>query len=318
MNIRFIILSILVLPFFACNQFVDQNNVDAQNDTSTKMQLTKLPELELISNNGVKQFNFESSTRFDLSGICIYNDSIYVIADKAWNKFIYKIDTLKNTVKIIDELEICLYEKIDIEGIDADSLGFYIINERSSEVYYKNKNSCLIKTLEIDWSKLKIKTKEWSNKGLEGLAIDQENNILYLIKERSPRRIIAFDLNTGYLSEPFDALFDKEINDFTDAKFENGKLYLLERNNSSILRIDVTTKETYSVSVKNILNPNHKRLYKTDNPEYGTAESLLLTKNEIWIGIDNNGEKTSAYGQELGLDKSNNPVILIFKRPNNF
>lgn len=305
-------LILLLLVLVSCTTSSEkEKNEEVKKAENKKV----LPELKLKS---VKQLKTETDTRFDLSGICRFNDSLFIIADKAWNKAIYKIDTSSTKVNIIGEKEICSYEKNDFEGIESAPNGFYIINERKSEVYFRASNNCITQTLNINWKKQGFKINTWSNKGLEGIAFDAENKLLYFIKERLPRRIIRFDLKTGKLSEPFASLFDENINDFTDAKYENGKLYLLERNNSSVLRIDTETKEIKRVSAKGILNPNNQRLYETDHLEYGTAEALLLTQNEIWIGIDNNGETVSDYGQTLGLDKTNEPAIIIFERPTNF
>lgn len=315
MKFKNLIVFILFLVIYSCQNSIDTKKTQENENKEQKEELT---ELELIKENPIKQLESSSLTRFDLSGICISNDSLYIVADKAWNKAIYKIETLGKKINISSEKEICISGKIDFEGIDADDTNFYIINERKSEVYLKNKHSCSINILNIDWKQINIKPKDWKNKGLEGIALDKENQILYLIKERGSRKIFSYNLQTSEIKEPFKELFDKKDGDFTDAKFENGKLYILERNASSILRIDVKTKESYSVSIKNILNPQNKRLYETDNLEYGTAEALLLTKKEIWIGIDNNGEETSSYGQKLGLEKNNKPAIIVFKRPEKF
>ncbi len=313
MKRNFLIIFILFFSFFSC-QNSDSEKKTLSNDSTTQ---TKAVELELKP-NGVKQFDIEGDVRFDLSGIAQFGNKIFVVADKAWNKAIYQIDTLNNKVEILAENKICVYEDIDFEGIEVSQNGFFIINERLSQVYSMDFENCFIKILPIDWSKLKLDISEWSNKGLEGIAYDSQNEVLYLLKEREPRNIYAFNLKTNELYEPFHKLFNTQTDDFTDAKVENGKLYLLERNESQIFRIDLTTHALDSVSIKNIFNPNKQRLYETENPEYGTAESLLLTKNEIWVGIDNNGEKTSKYGQKLGLNKTNRPVLVVFKRPENF
>jgi hypothetical protein len=68
-------------------------------------------------------------------------------------------------------------------------------------------------------------------------------------------------------------------------------------------------------------NEKHEQsLYKSEHPEFGVAEALLLTKNQIWIGMDNNQlkvNKKNKWVKQFGL-KGNAPAILIFKRPENF
>jgi hypothetical protein len=63
---------------------------------------------------------------------------------------------------------------------------------------------------------------------------------------------------------------------------------------------------------------NGKRIFENEHPEYGMAEALLLTKNQIWIGLDNNGDPVSDFGKSLGLEQNSNTVILIFERPEGF
>ena len=82
-------------------------------------------------------------------------------------------------------------------------------------------------------------------------------------------------------------------------------------------KIDVKSNQKYSVSFRHIVFKDGQRLFKNKNPEYGMAEALLLTENEIWIGLDNNGDNVSKYGKSIGLN-GNKPAILIFKRPEGF
>jgi hypothetical protein len=48
------------------------------------------------------------------------------------------------------------------------------------------------------------------------------------------------------------------------------------------------------------------------------AEALLLTSDEIWIGLDNNGLPFSDYAQKTYGLTGNSPVIIRFKRPAGF
>ena len=83
---------------------------------------------------------------------------------------------------------------------------------------------------------------------------------------------------------------EDESNDFSDMKYENGFLYMLERNGSCV----------------------------SEPSKYGMAEALLLTKDEIWIGIDNNGLEASKGAEDRFGIKGNQPSILRFKRPTGF
>lgn len=46
------------------------------------------------------------------------------------------------------------------------------------------------------------------------------------------------------------------------------------------------------------------------HPEWGSAEALELTENEIWIGLDNNAQ--------VSLSGESRPLILVFDRPKDF
>ncbi len=278
--------------------------------------------INLIQNNPIKQLESKSYQKFDLSGIVKYKNNIYVVADKKWNNFIYQIDTIANKWYIKNKIKICLNKKKnDYESIDINSDGiFYITDEYSNELYYKKKNKCTLSKINLDWTPYKKNKTEWFNKGFEGMAVDSINNIVYMAKERSPGNIYRVDLNTSKITEPFSNIFikDNEHYDFSDLKYQNGFLYVLERKKGLITRINIKTKELYSVTFQRIVLNNNMRIYNTKYPEYGMSEALLLTKKHIFIGIDNNGETISSYGQTFGLQKNNKPIILIFERPENF
>lgn len=294
-------------------------NTMAQYQYYRKNELAKnIKNLEL-KNNGIKQLALEKNTRFDLSGICKFKDKIYVVADKKQNNYIYKIDTSLNSFTIYPEKKLCPDRKIDFEGIDVYKGKFFVINEWYDNVLMLT-DSCNLKDINIKWDRAGIDVKDWGNKGLEGLAFDKDKGFLYLAKEREPRRIFKIDLKTGTITEPFINVLDNQTigYDISDMKFENGFLYILERSSGTVIRINVENHETKSYSYQHIVYKNGQRLFRNKFPQYGMAEALMLTKNEIWIALDNNGDPVSEYGKSLGLKEGNNTVILIFKRPEGF
>ena len=268
---------IVVLIFFysSCFQISSQHSFDK--------------ELNLIPVNFVKQLETVEKQRFDLSGLVKFKDGIYVIADKEWNNHIYRIDTNATTFKALPVIELNFDDKIDLEGIDVCNDKFYLIEEWYNEVYTVNLSSGKTEKLEISWQEHNIDRKNWGNRGFEGIACDCANNVLYLAKERQPRKIFKVDLNGTTISEPFADFINSEEQgfDIADMKFENGALYLLERGKGLVTKIDVKTNAKYSVSFQHIVFKDNQRLFKNKNPEYGMAEALLLTENEIWIGLDN-------------------------------
>ncbi len=278
-----------------------------------------IKKLDMKGKNTIKQYFSDDDLRFDLSGMLVYHDKVMVIADKQWNKYIYIIDTLGSDFRSSVYQQLCFSGNLDIEGIECCNNEFYILDEYLNEVYIIKNGNCEMMKIDIPWSKYGIDRSDWGNRGFEGIAMDCENNILYLAKEREPRNIYRIDLNTKEITEPFATqLSEGDGHDIADMKFENGKLYILERGLGQITSIDLESGLKRSVSFQDLVFHNGERLFQNSNPQFGMAESFLLKPDEIWLGIDNNGDPVSNYGLSLGLKKGNKTIILIFKRPEGF
>jgi len=275
--------------------------------------------LEFIEVNSIKQLSSEDDVRFDLSGIVNYHGKILAIADKEWNKYIYELTNISKTFNYVPFGELCPDFDTDMEGIDYANNRFYLIEEYKSDVYEVYIGNCKMRKLEIPWEKYNIDRSNWGNAGFEGIAIDAANQILYLAKEREPRRIFAVNLKTMEIAEPFQKqLVEGGGHDIADMKYENGYLYVLERGLGQVTRINIETREKVSVSYQYFDYKDSKRLFVNENPQFGMAEALLLRNSEIWIGIDNNGNQVSEYGKSVGLQKGNKTAIFVFKRPLGF
>lgn len=287
---------------------------------SKKIKRHEAHNLKLTGRTGVKQLKSVGNQRFDLSGIALYQNNVFVVADKKWNNRIYHVDTTFNAFTIKPIIPICTDDKIDFEGIDVCGEQIYLIEEWYDNAYKLNPDSCNLEKIELRWEDYGIYRSGWGNKGLEGIAVDCSNEILYLAKERQPRRLFEINLKSGEITEPFIETLgpQKAGHDISDMKFENGYLYILERGRGKVTRINIETKESLSFSFQNVVLNNGKRIFDNRNPEYGMAEALLLTEDQIWIGIDNNGDPVSLYGKTLGLKENNNTIILIFERPEGF
>jgi len=278
-----------------------------------------MPKFDLKSKNAIKQLDSYDNKRFDLSGIVQVEGNVFVIADKEWNKYIYRLDTSLNNFTISGYQQFNFDGIPDIEGIEYSNDKFYLIDESGNDVYSIKKNESRLEKLKIPWENYDVDRSDWGNKGFEGIAIDGQNQILYLAKEREPRRIFRIDLRTMEMSEPFiNALKIGGGHDISDLKYENGFLYILERGLGLITRINCRTGERMSFSFQDLVYKWGQRIYKNDNPEFGMAEALLLTPDEMWIGFDNNGDPVSDYGKSLGLKEGNKCSIIIFKRPKGF
>ena len=264
---------------------------------------------------GLYQLDSLHGLKFDLSGIVQIEDSVYLIADKPWNKFLYQIDFKPKSFMVTKKVNLRLANKLDLEGVDHCDGITYLVNERQGRAYsFSHPDS--IFSVELNFKKGDGNPKEWGNSGWEGVASDCENNVLYLIKERNPRRIYVVDTKTNSVMEDF-TIPDTESNDFSDAKFENGHLYIIERNGNFVTKINPKSKSVVSkYQYKDVASHPNGKLYGPT--EYGMGEALLLKEDEIWIGLDNNGLKVTEHAQKTYGMTGKSPVILKFKRPEGF
>ncbi|MFN8254149.1 MAG: SdiA-regulated domain-containing protein [Bacteroidales bacterium] len=276
-------------------------------------------QLEMVESYPVKQLIKEKTVRFDLSGLLLYNGNILAIADKEWDRFIYKITENENGFDYLPFFSFCTKINLDIEGIDYCNNIFYLIDEFNNCVYQIINGTCELKEFELPWEKYGIDRTGWGNRGFEGIAIDSVNKIMYLAKEREPRRIFSINMQTLEISEPFIPQLDTGGgHDIAELKFENGYLYILERGLGQITRIDVKTKEKVAVSYQAYVYKNGMRWFKNDTPQFGMAEAFVFIGDEIWLGIDNNGNQVSEFGKTFGLQDGSNTAIIVFKRPEGF
>lgn len=261
----------------------------------------------------------ESKQRFDLSGFTKRNDSIFAIADKKWTTSVYKIDTMPDNYFYIQKVTANVAyttEDCDIEAIDIFNGHFVISEETFNNIYIQN-NKGDFETTGIDYASSCFDKKQWGedNTGVEAIAADDKDSLLYIIKEREPRRILQYDFKTKKISFPADSLVMLYDGDISDAQFENGNLYLLERAGSIVRKINISTGETYCMSFAKYARNNKQHIY---DAEFATAEAMVLTDNAIFIGFDNNGDQVTEFGQSIGLKKGNKSAIMVFERPKGF
>ncbi|MGF1637142.1 MAG: esterase-like activity of phytase family protein, partial [Cyclobacteriaceae bacterium] len=292
---------VLVLLFF----FLFNSQLSAQAFT----------ELELVK---VSQLEEAYEKRFDLSGIVQTPDGkYYVIADMRHDRFIYEIVFDEDVWRIVDKIPVELpYERDnDFESLEYHAGHFYITDEIEHVVFRLDSGKLV--EVPVNLSSMNENTLKWkTNTGFEGLAIDSKNKIMYLAKEREPRFLLKVELETGEILAKFDVP-QTESMDFSDLKFENGFLYAIERNGNYITKIDPLTYQVVAkVSYRQTCTPPEGRLYS--GAKYGMAEALLLQKDYIILGIDNNGLEVAPHAQKKYGISGKHPVILFFKRPAGF
>lgn len=271
---------------------------------------SKFRELEFIS---ISQLEIESGYNLEPSGIILFQSKLFIISDEDTDKYLYQIEIENEKWRVADSINLHTKNRVDLEAIDYCGEQIYLLSESSNSLMVSD-SSGKINEIAIDFGD--EEPLNWGNAGWEGMAVDCKNNLLYLIKERQPRKILRVNLTTRLVEDNFN-IPETESNDFSDAKFENSFLYLLERNGNYVTKVNPKTHEVIDkVSYRETCNHKNGKLYEPY--AYGMAEGLLLTKDEIWLALDNNNLNVSVHAkQQFGIN-GNTPVILKFNRPEGF
>lgn len=289
---------------------------------------------------------------YEISGAAMVDKDLLIVSDDAKNHFLYRIEPKKKGGRIRlspaldlsalagwDKVQAAMKEtlaikekhrRLDLEGIAACSHTIYLANEEVRHILViEDKKS--IAVAPIDFSGVKDLFDGGANAGFEGVAADCVNKVLYIAKEREPRRIFKVDATTWKVLDAFDIPSSdrggqKVINfnngeglmdlsaDFSDLFFENGFLYAIERNTYEITKIDPATKQ---VLARVSYYTTEKPLYETHEP-FGIAEALYMNDAEIWLGLDNNGTTATHFTAKKYGFKGDGGAFLVFKRPKGF
>lgn len=226
--------------------------------------------------------------------------------------------------------------RLDLEGIAACGTTVYAVNERVRHVLVLDTAKKTLARLDADLSGYADLYAGESNAGFEGIAADCAGKTLYVAKERDPRQILVLKLDPGAPAKaslanhfdvaPSDRAGQQVINpftgqgllpinpDFADLFFENGFLFALERNSYEIAKIDVA-KQAVVGRVSYL--KTERGLYETGEP-FGVAESLLLTKDDIRVGFDNNGAPLGVAAGKKAKVAGAFPGFYVYKRPTGF
>jgi len=256
-----------------------------------------------------------SERRFDLSGLCSADEKWVVNADKPWNHFIYRVDSANNQIFLENKYKLNADGRLDLEGIDYADNTFFLCDERQSRILTYKKGET--NQLELNWQN--VDPARWGNAGFEGIAVDSKSNRIFLGKERDPQLIFEVSINGGDLRQILADLTTENDFHISDMKYEKEHLFVLDRDNYRILKIDLTNQKIEGeFDYSQVLNHNEEKFYI--NSRYPMAEALLLTPEQLLIGLDNNGEsfnEKNKWIRKAGL-KGRNPVIIIFDRPKQF
>ncbi|PIU00430.1 MAG: hypothetical protein COT74_05745 [Bdellovibrionales bacterium CG10_big_fil_rev_8_21_14_0_10_45_34] len=286
---------------------------EKQNDPSNK--------LKLISSHQPPR---PSTKAFDLSGLLVVDDHLLLLSDKPWDRFLYLYES--------DGPQLLFRKKLPIEG-GPSKPDFEALAMCKNTLYLADENDQTIWTGKLEFEEKKFlkvtltdsvkvvfyvaKKEAWKkNAGIEGVAVDCQKNLLYALKERQPRRIYEIDLKSQKITRDFD-IKGTDGYDFSDAQFENGHLYILERSAYKILKYDLKSKTVVdSVSYKEFFFESNQPLFGPT--PYALEEALFLSKEFIWIGTDNNDLKSLPWAEKRYKFSGKAPVIMKFQRPKEF
>lgn len=274
----------------------------------------------------------------ELSGITFFNGKWLVVSDDGSDHFVYEVKPKQkrfDVKKFIDLSNIATgttkIDRLDLEGITTCEDTIYLADERVRQIIQIEPGQ-KPERLKIDFSAYPELFVGDVNAGFEGVAADCANKIMFVAKERDKRFIIRVDMNTWKVIDVKDfELSDRSgqkaidfkndaaglmelSSDASDLYFENGFLYVLERNNYDVTKIDA---KTLQVVAHASFFKTLKDLYSTGEP-FGLAEALYMTKDVLVIGVDNNHQPLSVIAEAKFKVKGAHPGLFFFKRPNGF
>ena len=272
-----------------------------------------------------KAYFIEGLDNAQLSGLTVYDGSLYTVSDKhdAW---IYRIDFTDDTavLKKYRRTGISAFSNLkrhDFEGITHDASGnFYLISE----------TECRIRIVPPHgqtpgW--IDPKFKQWGvqaglfqvpNAYLEGICCISPEKFV-LCAERQPRGFLEVDLSgkpvvvNAYQAEQSKYRFEEGRSmDFSGLFKWGSAIYVLERNAYVVSRLEKKHgrfAESRGWSYRHI---ETNKEFRYSDMRYGKAEGLCVDEAHVYVILDNNDVPFAA-------DPSRRqPLLLIFEKPDNF
>lgn len=267
--------------------------------------------------------------RFDVSGLARYQNQFLVVSDRYAYQSIYKLEAVDS--KTFQAREFLAPRRtqankqerphLDIEGIAKCGEHFYLVDEEHQMVMVVDKErrakERVLDLRSIHRQKKTTFASETESAGLEGVACDEVNQILYVANERMFRMIYKINLKTFKVEDFFDVpaglnspRFENGIflaSGFADLHFADGYLYAYQRNNRSVLKIDPKSKNL----VASLSLLFHESNFYETNEVFGMGEGLFVDRDKIFLALDNNGMQQKSSNKIDGL-------LLQFARPKGF
>lgn len=281
-----------------------------------------------------------STSSHEISGAAVVGGRLHVVADGPDDLRVYEVREMGDRFELNVGIDLGLLisgreyllalrndpgvpardRRIDFEGLAACGDDLYIADERARHILRVRK--AVVEQLPIDFSSFKELREGGGNTGFEGVAVDCENGLMYVAKERSPRAILTVRMQGWKVLgvhdlEPSATSATNAIGverDFSDLAFDGVYLYVLERSARQIAKVDPSVMK---VLARFSYEHAERGLYNAD-PRFGLAEGLALSSSEVIIGLDNNGSPVSRAAERRFGVSGNSPAIIHFKRPPTF
>jgi len=266
------------------------------------------------------QLNLPYGSRFDASGLLIYDGQLLTINDRSSE--LWEIQFTNNPTCSLRATGWFTYTQIlhasgksnpghDCEAIAHDANGnLYISEEKDRAIFRLDPKTKSVTKLTIDWSPVrKYFSKLDDNASFEGLAIG--NGKMYVANERSDPRIIVVDLATLKVEDNFavDASgFAFGGPHYSDLSWYDDHLFVLDRNHRAVLEVNPKTKRVVAEYGFGEMELMPELAYKTVYPT-GTMEGLAVDANYIWLVTDNNGKGRYKYPDDT------RPILFRCNRP---
>ena len=258
---------------------------------------------------------------YEVSGSVFADNRFYLVMDNQPAIYVLRNQTDNSVPSIhIDLTKLNGYadyaenHEINLEGIAHCSGVFYLANEKSNDVLKVSAGK--LEVLPIDKTYLVSKNPK---KGLEGVAVDCKHQMLFVAVQSYPQKVVVYKMRDSRYVTTFNlsgGVEDKN-NNISDLSFLNDRLYVLQKNRTSILKISVYGNKNEPILERldyskyaYILDSNQLDAQgNTINKDF--AEGLVVKGNDYFLFYDQGKSGSiSKKGQNLGLHLDSRGVVL--------
>ncbi len=318
--------SICSLCFFFFSYCLDKKKIETSE--------LKLKNAFLIEYNSIGISSYPN-----YSGLWRLDNSLYTVSDKVSDRLIqipfedsflkYSLLTMLNSKKaFLRHTNTFSYSSedananqinLDFEGITTCSKDvFYVIAERKRLLLKINMSDFTIEEMKTGLDKfinanqhLEIDRHHKTNAGLEGIAYNCDDNLIYLANERDKPYIFVFDVdNSQILSVHKPPYFENKGADISDMIFYKRHLYLCYRNNREIWKVNCQNFKTVNILSYKAVVDDEQFVYNTGE-RFGIVEGLYIDDNYIYLMTDNNSSQRQADNDDF------RPTLFVLDNPQN-